>query len=221
MNEVHDWHISEREYARHEERRGRRHAFATLVPERTALVVVDLVPFFLADNPYARGIVPNVNRLASRLRRAGATVAWILPSAAEPTAARVEFLGADIAETYRRSGGEGELRGRLCPELQIDPDDLVAEKSAPSAFFPGHSPLPDLLTARGIDTVVVTGVVTNVCVEATVRDASVLGYRAILVADASATVSDAVHNATLHTVYRSFGDVRSTEEVLAMVAAAR
>ena len=66
---------------------------------------------------------------------------------------------------------------------------------------------------------VVTGVVTNVCVESTVRDASVLGYRPILVADASATVSDAVHNASLHTVYRSFGDVRSTDEVLAMLAA--
>ena len=66
-----------------------------------------------------------------------------------------------------------------------------------------------------------TGVVTNVCVEGTVRDASTLGYRTILVADASATTSDAVHNATLHTVYRSFGDVRSTDEVLAMVAVAR
>ena len=37
---VHDWHIDEREYARHEQRRGRRHAYETLDPERTALVLV-------------------------------------------------------------------------------------------------------------------------------------------------------------------------------------
>lgn len=219
MNTVHDWHIAEREYARHEARRGRRHAFATLVPERTALVVVDVVPFFLADNAYARAIVPGVNRLAGGLRAAGGTVAWVLPSAEEPSAARVEFFGEVVAETYRLSGGVGGLRERLCPELEVAPDDLVVEKSAPSAFFPGRCDLPDLLAERAIDTVVITGVVTNVCVEATVRDASTLGYRPILVADASATVSDAVHNATLHTVYRSFGDVRSTDEVLAMVAA--
>ena len=78
--------------------------------------------------------------------------------------------------------------------------------------------LAGLLDDRGIDTVVVCGLVTNVCVEATVRDASTLGYRPILVADASATTADAVHNATLHTVYRSFGDVRTCDEVLALVA---
>ena len=121
MNGVHDWHISEREYARQEARRGRRHAFTSLAPERTALVVVDLVPFFLVDNGYARAILPNVNRLAAALRGAGGTVAWVLPSAAEPPPARVEFYGAEIAEVFRLSGGAGELRDRLCPELQVEP----------------------------------------------------------------------------------------------------
>lgn len=218
MSGVHDWHIDEREYARHESRRGRRHAFTAVDPGRTALVVVDVVPFFLVDNPYARAVVPNVNRLASALRAAGGTVAWVLPSAAAPTPARIEFLGEQVAEAYRLSGGEGEPRDRLCPDLAVEPDDLVVEKSSASAFFPGHSPLEGLLSARGVDSVIVTGVVTNVCVEATVRDASTLGLRPILVADACATVTDAVHNATLHTVYRSFGDVRSTAEVLGLLA---
>ena len=48
---LHDWHIDEAQYARHEARRGRRHAFEHLVPQRTALVVVDMVPFFLDENP--------------------------------------------------------------------------------------------------------------------------------------------------------------------------
>ena len=220
MTGVHAWHIDEREYARHEARRGRRHAFTSLTPERTALVVVDLVPFFLVDNPYARAIVPQVNRLAAGLRDAGGTVAWALPSADEPSRARVEFYGAQVAETYRRSGGQGEPRERLAPEARIGPADLLVEKSAASAFFPGCSVLSGLLDERGIDTVVVCGLVTDVCVESTVRDASTLGYRTILVADASATTTDSAHNATLRTVYRSFGDVRTSEEVLALVSAA-
>src|SRR5688572_9142383 len=105
MTGVHAWRIDEREYARHEARRGRRHAFTSLTPERTALVVVDLVPFFLVDNPYARAIVPQVNRLAAGLRDAGGTVVWAVPSSEEPPPARVEFYGPQVAETYRRSGG--------------------------------------------------------------------------------------------------------------------
>ena len=74
-------------YARHEERRGRRHAFAAIDPGRTALVVIDMVPFFVAEMEYARGIVPNVRLLASSLRGAGATVAWVLPGPSRASSA--------------------------------------------------------------------------------------------------------------------------------------
>ena len=83
---VHDWRIDEREYARHEARRGRRHAFDTIDPRQAALVVVDLVPFFVSENPYAQAIVPNVNRLAAALRSTGGTVAWVVPAAEPPVA---------------------------------------------------------------------------------------------------------------------------------------
>lgn len=65
---THDWFVEEREYRRHEERRGRRHAYEHLDPRRTALVVVDVVPFFVRESAYVRGIVPRVNALASALR---------------------------------------------------------------------------------------------------------------------------------------------------------
>ncbi|WP_460829751.1 isochorismatase family protein [Nocardioides hungaricus] len=97
--------------------------------------------------------------------------------------------------------------------------DIAVEKTARSAYFPGSSELPELLAERGVDTLLVAGTVTNVCVEATVRDASTHGLRVILVADACAAMRDRDHNATLHVVYRSYGDVRSTEEVLGLVRA--
>lgn len=214
---LHDWRIEQREYDRHEARRGRRHAFEVLDPHRTALVVVDMVPFF-ADIPYVRGIVPNIQRLATTVRATGGVVAWVLPGTGEPSPARIEFLGPTIAETYRASGGTGELRDRLLPELHIDPDDVLVEKSAAGAFFPGRCDLPTHLEQRGVDTIMVTGTVANVCCESTARGASVLGYRVIMVADANAAVRDQDLNATLHTIYRSFGDVRTTDELITLLA---
>ncbi|MFV0309514.1 MAG: isochorismatase family protein [Desertimonas sp.] len=182
----HDWRIDEREYRRHESRRGRRHAYVTVSPTRTALVVVDMIPFFLDENPYARGIVPNIDAIASRLRDAGGTVAWVLPATGAPTPAMIEFYGADVAASYSAAAGTGPLRDRLSPELRVTDRDLIVEKRAAGAFVPGHCDLDDQLQARDIDTVLVTGTVANVCCESTAREAS-------------------------------FGDVRTTDEVLDLI----
>ncbi|WP_206681237.1 isochorismatase family cysteine hydrolase [Actinomadura sp. J1-007] len=130
-----------------------------------------------------------------------------------------DFFGPEVAELYRTSCGAGPLPGRLHPDLVPRPGDLYAAKTAPSAFFPGRCELPDLLAARGVDTVLIAGTVTNVCCESSARDAATLGHRVVMVADANAAGSDDQHNATLHTFYRSFGDVRATADVLAMIAA--
>ena len=216
---THDWFVEEREYRRHEERRGRRHAYEHLDPRRTALVVVDVVPFFVRESAYVRGIVPRVNELAAALRDAGGVVAWVVPGYREPSAKDRELLGDEVAERYARSGGEGTPVERLHDGLDVHTGDLAVEKTQHSAWFPGSSELPALLAARGIGTIVVTGTVTNVCVEGTVRDASTCGLRVVLVADACAAVRDRDHNATLHVVHRSYGDVRSTAEVLGLIGA--
>ena len=214
---LHEWAIDEREYARHEARRGRRHAYEQLDPGRTALVVIDMVAFFLDENPYARGIVGNVARLATVLRDAGGTVAWVVSASGAPTPAAVEFFGPEVAARYAASSGGGPPRARVSDEFDIDAIDIVVEKSAPSAFFPGRCELSERLAEREVDTVLITGTVANVCCESSARDASTLGYRVIMVADANAAMRDRDLNATLHTIYRSFGDVRSTDEVIDLV----
>ncbi|HSE71090.1 MAG TPA: isochorismatase family cysteine hydrolase [Nocardioidaceae bacterium] len=213
----HQWLIEPREIQRQESRRGRRHAYEWLEPRRTALVVVDIVPFFAEESAYCRGIVPNVNRLAAKLRDQGGTISWVVPRNEAPSNVTREFRGNWVADMYTKSGGEGAPRDRLWKELDVEFDDLVVEKTGASAFFPGMCQLHDLLAERGITTVIVTGTVTNVCVESTVRDASTLDYRVILVADACAAVRDQDHNATLHVVYRSFGDVRSASDVVTLI----
>lgn len=217
---AHNWMIPEREYRRQESRRGRRHAYEHLNPGRTALVVIDMVPFFAEANPHCKDAITPINALAAALREAGGVVAWVLPAnAGPPTPWAVEFYGAEVAAAYGASGGSGAPTERLCPELIWRPGDIFAEKSAASAFFPGRCDLHNRLTARNVETVIITGTVTHVCCESSARDASTLGYRVIFAADATATVSDAAHNATLYTVYRSFGDVRPTAEILQLIAA--
>ncbi len=210
---THRWEIDQRELRRHEQRRGRRHAFEHLHPQRTALVVIDLVPFFVLGNGYARGVISPVNTTADLLRQLGGTVAWVVPSPSPPSPLEREFYGEEVAATYGSSGGDGPLRDRLWHELVVEPDDLLVEKRAASAFFPGRCSLHDELRTRRIDSILVAGTVANVCCESSVRDARTLGYRVVMLADANAAATDDMLNATLRTVYRSFGDVRPTSEL--------
>ena len=176
-----------------------------------------MLPFFAPGFTTFHGIIPNINRLAGTLRARGGTVVWVLPQSGPPTAWAEEFYGPEVAHMFAASGGTGPWRERLWPALDAMDHDLFVEKSSTSAFFPGLSPLPELLREQRIDTVLITGTVTNVCCEASARDAATLGFRVVLVADGTAAGSDEVHNATLHTVYRSYGDVRPTGEILALL----
>lgn len=214
---LHDWRIEEREYRRQEERRGRRHAYETLAPATTALVVVDMVPFFVAESAYCRGIVPNINAIATSLRDAGGLVAWVVPGEPRHALLHRAFYGEKIAALYRGSGGSGPLPSRVWPGLVHEARDLFVEKASSSAFLPGYCDLPETLRSRGIDTVLITGTVTNVCCESSARDAGSTGFRVLMVADGNAARRDEDHNATLHTVYRSFGDVRPTAEVIGLI----
>jgi nicotinamidase-related amidase len=211
------WQIAPREYARQEQRRGRRHAYEQLEPTRTALIVVDMVHFFAPDFKTFHGIIPNINQLARTLRTHGGLVVWVLPQHTPPTAWAEEFYGPSIAGLFSASGGTGAFRERLWPTLDVADQDLFVEKQASSAFFPGLSPLPGLFREQKIDTVLITGTVTNVCCEASARDAATLGFRVVMVADGNAAGSDEVHNATLHTIYRSYGDVRPTQDIIRLL----
>lgn len=215
----HAWHIEPREYLRQEELRGRRHAFEHLSARRTALIVIDMVPFFVSQSGYCRGIVNNIVRIATHLRAARGVVAWVVPGNEQANLLLAqEFFGREVAELYRTSGGGGPLPSRLWPALQPDAHDLYFEKSMYSAFFPGSSTLPAALQRLGIDTVLIAGTLTNICCESSARDANALGYRVIMIADATAARRDQDHNATLHNIYRTFGDVRPMAEVIGLIA---
>ena len=98
------------------------------------------------------------------------------------------------------------------------PEDEVVQKYRFSAFVQGASDLPQRLRAQGYDTVLITGTVTNVCCESTARDAMMLNFRTIMVTDGNAAVTDEDHNASLIAFYLTFGDIMSTDRLIACLA---
>jgi len=199
-------------------RRGRLHAFETIVPERTALVVIDLVTSSMEDDETRLRLTSAINALVEALRSRGGAVAWVT-SRQDRASANFANLRAIVGDaTAERFAAEcNPATTSLWPDLDVDDADLHAQKTGASAFFPGKCDLHPWLQARGIDTLLIAGLVTNVCCESSARDATELGYRVILVSDALAGHAFGLHEATLATFYRIFGDVRPSDEVAALI----
>ena len=98
------------------------------------------------------------------------------------------------------------------------PDEVIVTKHRYGAFE--SSDLDLVLRSRGIRTVVMTGVATNVCVETTARQAFLRDYYVVFTSDCTATYSQAEHDATLHNIDAFFGAVVGADEVRACWPAA-
>jgi ureidoacrylate peracid hydrolase len=215
--------------ARVVERRGRRHINERLEAATCALVVIDLQDgFMLPGVPLevaaARAIVPNVNRLAAAFRAAGGRVVWVrmnVEGERDSWSAFFRRFPAEVAERQLVALAPGGVGYPLYKELDVLAGDDVIDKKRYSAFIAGSSPIDGLLRTAGIDTIVVTGTLTNVCCESTARDAMMLNYNVVLVSDANATWTDEQHNATLTTMVQNFGDVMTTDEVLERLVPAK
>jgi ureidoacrylate peracid hydrolase len=80
--------------------------------------------------------------------------------------------------------------------------------------------LHETLQRRGIDTLIITGTLTNCCCESTARDAQQMNYRILFVSDGTAAQNPSEHNGTLENMRRLFGDVLTTDEVLSQITSA-
>jgi ureidoacrylate peracid hydrolase len=210
--------------------RGREHIFDDLDPVKTALLVVDMQNAFMAPEtghsvcPMARAIVPNINRIAQGLREAGGTVVWIqntvLPGMEDDWSVRDAMDGPLRTQKRAEAMAPGSDGHALWAGLDVRADDLKVRKTRFSAFIQGSSDLEALLRARGLDSVIVTGTITNICCESTARDAMMRNFRTIMVTDANAAMSDEMHNASLAAFYVRFGDIMATDFLLCVLAKA-
>ena len=98
----------------------------------------------------------------------------------------------------------------IVDELQPDAEETVLDKTRNSAFI--RTRFAEMLTERKINHLIATGVGTNVCVESTVRDAWQNDFAVVTVSDATATLSEAEHNATLNSL-QWFGGTATVSEI--------
>ena len=207
--------------------RGTLHPHQRLDLRRTAHIVVDLQNGFMepgapVEVPVAREIIPNVNLISAALRAHGARNIFLRMTV--DAASRASWSnwfahlhsresGAALTQAFTRNAHYWQL----WPTLEVREADEVVDKYRFGAFVPGASPLHGILQGYGIDTLIISGTLSNCCCESTARDAMQMNYKIIFVSDANAALSDAAHNATLENMAFLFGDVMSTAELLGCI----
>jgi nicotinamidase-related amidase len=159
-------------------------------------------------------IVPNIQRLQRACREAGIEVVF----------SRIQSMSSDGRD---RGGAHKDLK-IFCPpgsreaeileEIAPLPNELVFSKTAGSSF--NGTNLDFVLRNMGIQTLIMTGVMTSGCVESAVRDAKDLGYGVLVVADACAAWTEELHQASLRAMDEVFGKVTTTDEMLDAIALA-
>ena len=217
-------------------RRGRLHTFESIDPARTGMLVVDMQNAFVAEGaaaeiPTAREVVPNINRINAALRRAGGLVVWIVSTYGPNEEDRWPIMydhvfGEEQGKSFRAALTAGSPGHSVYAPLEQDPTartkrtvDVTVSKNRFSAFVGSGGGLEQLLRDRGIDTVLVTGTVTSVCCESTAREAAMRNFKTVMITDGNAGRDDEEHWASLSNILLGFGDIYSTEEVIALFEA--
>ena len=101
----------------------------------------------------------------------------------------------------------------LAPELARAPSDVVVTKHQPNAFY--GTDLEIQLRRRGVRTIILGGISTNVGVEATARAAHERGFEQVFVSDAMAAREADLHEHSVRRIFPTLGRVRTLEVVLA------
>jgi ureidoacrylate peracid hydrolase len=208
-------------------RRGRLHWFDALDPKSTALVVIDMQNTFCepgspAEVQGSRGIVQGINSLTARLRSMGVPVIWVLHAnthAHGHSDWELFFNHVVAGEVRQRTiGGLAPERQQVWKDLQTHSSDITLSKNRYSALVPGASTLERVLRNLGIDTVLIAGTKTNICCEATARDAMMLDFKVVMLCDCCAALSDDEHRSALENIIQQFGDVMTSDEALDRLA---
>lgn len=201
---------------------------------RSALVIVDMQNDFLHPeggfgrraraNPDSRidmaflgSTIPNARKLIDAFRGAARPVVYIAHVLKEDY--------SDAAFPYWRSGThasrhdfliEGSWGARIVDELAPEKDEPVVVKKGFGGFH--HTALDTILRNHGVTTCVVCGVTTCICVSTTIRGGTELNYRMLIAKDAIAEAQREAHDAELKIFQRCFGDVLTSDEIIAMLA---
>jgi nicotinamidase-related amidase len=188
----------------------------TLDPATTALVLIDLQRGIAAGQtaPNASSdVITRAARLAGACRRRGALVVLVRVDPG-PNGALFPRPQADQPRPPMTITPEWT---ELVPELGREPTDVVVTKHQPNAFY--GTDLEVQLARRGIRTIILGGISTNVGVEATARAAHERGFEQVFVPDVMAAREADLHEHSVRRIFPTLGRVRSLDAVLAALEA--
>lgn len=170
------------------------HAPLTLPRDRTAALFIDLQEEHRRDPRY---LVEGYDRILARVQalqhaaRAAALPLFHCQYIVDGAALRP--FHPVMADGTSAFSDRGDPHTALCPEVAPQPGERLLIKAEASAFGTGE--LAPLLRAGAIEWLLVAGVWTEACVDATVKDAVAQGYRVLLVKDACGSATAAMHQA--------------------------
>jgi ureidoacrylate peracid hydrolase len=193
--------------------------------ESTALVVVDIQNGFChpdgavaarLDISRHRTILPNIEALVRAAHEKGLPVFWTRQEHLQGDAAlKKHRLATHLAKLEYVPCLRGTWDAEILDELQelVQPEDVVVTKHRASGFY--NTTLEVALRMRAIDTLIIAGVTTNYCVEATIRDAYARDFDLLIVEDACGAPWPDLHDAVMKTASIFHGVVASTADTLA------
>ncbi|WP_375450373.1 cysteine hydrolase [uncultured Devosia sp.] len=205
--------------------RGRDHIFDGIDLSKTAHVIVDMQVGFVAPGapievPMTRQISDTINTISSAVRAGGGVNVFTRytydPSEKISWDLWFKTLGVTQLAAQAKMG-PGMPDWQIDPCMEVKDGDIVVDKTRFSALIPGTCDMDEQLKARGVDTLIISGTLTNCCCESTARDAQQMGYKVIFMSDANATLSDEEHLGTLISMYTIFADVMDTPYLLGLI----
>ena len=190
-----------------------------LRPDKTALLVVDMLDEFVKPNwspywvPEATRQAPKIRFLQEVCRKLGVPVINI----GYDTSMMGKNFPATLACVPIGSGldefaGELFTKAAFYPEVAPKPGDLILLKHAYTSFY--GTPLETLLRNLGADTVIVCGTVTNYCCGATAREAFWRGFKVVFGSDINSSDDEECHRAELRTMRRGYARVIKADEII-------
>lgn len=190
-----------------------------LDPSKSALLVIDMQNDFVLEGhpmevPMARRKLPQIQGVMENCRTAGIPVIFTEHVLID------EFDVSPLESTYNvalRTAGmrKGTPGARVVDDLKPAKDEIVIQKHRYDAFY--NTALDTILkTIRGlhqIDTVIITGTLTEVCCESTARSAFMRDYKVVFVSDATGALSEGAQAATEKNISSFFGRVLSSSDL--------
>ena len=181
----------------------------TLDPKSTALVLIDLQKAIVSRQlaPHdASDVVARSAALAEAVRASGGTAVYVHVLVTD-----VLSLPVDRANP-RPPGPFPPEASELVPEAGFRDGDVLITKRQWGAFYGTN--LEQQLRRRGIRTIIMAGVATNMGVESTARAAQDQGYELVFAEDAMSSMSAEFHQFAVQNIFPMMGRVRSSAEII-------